>query len=158
MSIKNLKPTKKTIFKQGYFPLNEAKKYKGNGPIIYRSSWELKFCNYCERTPEIIEWSSESFSIKYFNPIDKIWHNYYPDFIITLNTGETIIIEVKPKSQIFEKPIPPKRKTRKAELNYVNNCKTWIINNAKRLACTEFANLRGFKYEVITEDFFKNKT
>ena len=48
MNIKNNKPRKKSKYAQGYFPINECKKYVGYGPIIYRSSWERKFCFYCE--------------------------------------------------------------------------------------------------------------
>ena len=81
----------------------------GEGPIIYRSSWEKKFCLYCERTPTIEAWWSEPIAIKYFNPIDNKYHKYYPDYIIKLTNGEIYIIEVKPKSQL-KKPNIPKRK------------------------------------------------
>ena len=110
-SIKGNKPSKKSGFVQGYFPILECKKYFGNGPIIYRSSWEKKFCLYCERNPEIIQWSSESLSIKYFNPLDEKYHTYFPDFVVRTADGRTIIVEVKPKAQL-KKPNPPKRKTK----------------------------------------------
>ena len=51
--------------KKGTFDSFNPKKYVGERPIIYRSSWELKFMRLCEFNPEIIEWSSESVVIPY---------------------------------------------------------------------------------------------
>ena len=156
-SIKNNKPSRNSGFIQGYFPLNECKKYQGNGPIIYRSSWEKKFCLYCERNPEIISWSSESFSIKYFSPIDQKYHSYFPDFIVTLSSGKTFIVEVKPKAQL-QKPEPPKRRTQKSIKSYKWLYETWVINMCKKKYAEEFAKSKGWEYLLVTEDFFKIKT
>jgi hypothetical protein len=153
-SIKNNKPKRNSGFVQGYYPIHECKKYKGEGPIIYRSSWERKFCTYCERHPEIKWWSSESFSLKYFNPLDNKYHTYYPDFIIHLEDGSTIIVEIKPKAQL-QKPKPPTKKTPKAIKNYKWIYETWITNMCKKQAAEELAKARGWKYMLVTEDFFK---
>lgn len=155
-SIKNNKPSKKSGFVQGYFPINECKKYRGNGPIIYRSSWEKKFCLYCERNPEISFWSSESFSIRYFSPLDQKYHNYFPDYIVQLVNGSVIIVEIKPKAQL-NKPTPPKRATPKAVKNYKWAYETWVTNMTKKAAAEEFAKIKGWKYMLVTEDFFKPK-
>ena len=154
MSIKSNKPSNKSGFVQGYYPINECKKYQGKGPIIYRSSWEKKFCIYCERHPEIQWWSSESFSLKYFNILDNRYHTYYPDFIIQLVSGQTIIVEVKPKSQLV-KPDPPKKKTPKSVKGYKWLYETWVINMCKKQAAEELAKSRGWQYLIVTEDFFK---
>lgn len=156
MDIKNNKPSKKSGFKQGYFPILECKKYVGKGPIIYRSSLEKKFCLYCERNPTIISWSSESFVIRYFSPFDNKYHNYFPDYLLTLSTGEIFIVEIKPKSQLI-KPNPPKKKTPKALKNYKWAFETWTINMCKKLAAESYAAERGWKYMLVTEDFFKIK-
>ncbi len=48
------------------------KKYNGNAKnIICRSSWERRFCNYCDINESIIEWGSEEFFIPYVSPKDK---------------------------------------------------------------------------------------
>jgi len=156
-SIKNNKPSRKSGFVQGYFPLNECKKYQGKGPIIYRSSWERKFCLYCERNPEIEYWSSESFSIKYFSPLDKKYHNYFPDYVVRLRSGKTFIVEVKPKAQLV-KPEPPKRKTPKSLQSFKWLYETWVINMCKKSAAEEFAKTKGWSYLLVTEDFFKVRT
>ena len=56
--------SKKSLFKPAF-----PKKYKGNtNNIICRSSWETKFCNYCDLNENILEWASEEFYIKYVSP------------------------------------------------------------------------------------------
>jgi hypothetical protein len=155
-SIKSVKPSKKSGFVQGIFPINECKKYLGNGPIIYRSSWERKFCLYCERNPEIISWSSESFFIQYFSPLDNKYHKYFPDYIVSLTNGSVYVVEIKPKSQLI-KPEPPKRKTPKSLKSYKWAYETWVINMCKKAAAEEYSKIRGWEYLLVTEDFFKAK-
>ena len=55
-------------------------KYQGDpNNIICRSSWERRFCNYCDTNPNILRWASEEFSIPYVSPVDNRVHRYYPD-------------------------------------------------------------------------------
>ena len=57
----------KSIFKP-----KKPKKYKGDiTNIICRSSWERRFCNYCDLNENIVEWGSEEFWIPYLSPVDK---------------------------------------------------------------------------------------
>ena len=35
-------------------------------------------------------WSSESLSIKYFNPNDNKYHTYFPDYVVRLSNGDTV--------------------------------------------------------------------
>jgi hypothetical protein len=155
-SIKGNRPSKKSAFVQGYFPINECRKYQGEGPIIYRSSWERKFCMYCERNPEIAWWSSESLRIKYFNVLDNEYHNYFPDFIIHLREGRTIIIEIKPKAQLI-KPEKPKKITKKSTKSFKWAYEAWVTNMCKKQAAEEFARIKGWEYMIVTEDFFKSR-
>ena len=39
---------------------------------IYRSDWERKFMEYCDRTATIVQWGSEPFSIPYKNPVTNL--------------------------------------------------------------------------------------
>ena len=77
--------------------------------IIYRSSWELRFLQWCDSNDNIIEYASEEFSIPYLSPLDNRPHRYYPDFLIKVKESGGVIkkyvIEVKPKRQTQE----PKR-------------------------------------------------
>jgi hypothetical protein len=89
----------KSIYKPSY-----PQKYIGNSNnIICRSSWERRFCRWCDLNENIISWGSEEFCVPYKSPVDNRVHRYYPDFIIKVKeqSGEikTYVIEVKPKKQ-----------------------------------------------------------
>ena len=86
-----------------YKPSN-PEKYQGNANnIICRSSWERRFCNWCDNNPNILKWASEEFSIPYVSPIDNRIHRYYPDYLIEVKevSGKIkkYVVEVKPKKQ-----------------------------------------------------------
>jgi len=107
------------------------KKYKGNpNNIICRSSWERKFCSYCDLNENIIEWASEEFFIPYVSPIDNKVHRYFPDFIIKVKESKgsikTYVVEIKPKRQT----IAPVKKSRVTK-SFIHECKTYAINQAK---------------------------
>lgn len=156
VNIKHLKPSRKSGFVQGYFPITESLKYLGTGPVIYRSSWEKKFCLYCERNPEIQHWSSEPISIRYFNIMDNNYHTYFPDYLVKLMSGKTILVEIKPKAQL-QKPTEPKKKTQKAIESYKWSYNTWLTNLSKAKAAKEYATSRGWDFMYVTEDFFQAK-
>jgi hypothetical protein len=127
-------------------------KYKGNSDnIICRSSWERKFCRWCDLNENILEWGSEEFWIPYRSPVDNRVHRYFPDFIIKIReeTGKikTYIIEVKPKKQT----IPPTKKSRVTK-SYLNEVKTYAVNQAKWKAADEFCKDRMIEFKIITED------
>lgn len=127
-------------------------KYKGNpNNIICRSSWERKFCRWCDLNESIISWGSEEFYIPYISPVDNRVHKYFPDFIIKVKeqSGEikTYVIEVKPKRQT----IPPQKKSRTTK-SYLYEVKTYAVNQAKWKAAEEFCKDRLIEFKVITED------
>jgi hypothetical protein len=93
--IKSVKPTARSGFRQGYYTLSNPDKYVGDPTkIIYRSSWEYRFCRYCDLTESVIKWSSEPYPIKYISPFDNKEHNYYIDFYMCLQKGDAIIITI----------------------------------------------------------------
>ena len=127
-------------------------KYKGNpNNIICRSSWERKFCRWCDLSENIISWGSEEFYIPYISPIDNRVHKYFPDFIIKVReqSGEikTYVIEVKPKKHT----VPPQKKSRVTK-SYIYEAKTYAVNQAKWKAAEEFCKDRLIEFKVITED------
>lgn len=127
-------------------------KYKGNpNNIICRSSWERKFCRWCDLNENILEWGSEEFSIPYISPLDNRVHRYFPDFIIKVkesnNKIKTYIIEVKPKKQTK----PPQKKSRVTK-SYLYEMKTYAVNEAKWKAAKEFCEDRRIEFKIITED------
>jgi hypothetical protein len=127
-------------------------KYKGNpNNIICRSSWERKFCRWCDLNENIISWGSEEFCIPYVSPVDNRVHRYFPDFIIKVKeqSGEikTYIIEVKPAKQT----VPPKQKS-KITKSYLYEAKTYAVNQAKWKAASEFCKDRLIEFKIITEN------
>jgi len=136
--------------KSRYKPDN-PKKYKGDyNNIICRSSWERKFCRWCDLTESVLEWGSEEFWIPYKSPVDNRTHRYFPDFIIKVkdNSGvvKTMVIEVKPQKQTTE----PKKRSRVTK-SYLYECKTFAVNQAKWKAASEFCKDRLIEFKIITE-------
>jgi hypothetical protein len=141
-------------YKGKYIPTNK-KKYVGDPyKIVYRSLWERKFMVYCDMNESIISWASEEIVIPYRSPIDNRIHRYFPDFFIKVKqqTGEikNMIIEIKPKVQCSPPKIP-KRKT----IKYLNEVKTWGINEAKWKAAMEWCSDRKMEFKLITENELK---
>ena len=154
MSIKKNKPSKDSSFFQGYYKPEHPEKYKGEYPIIYRSSWEHKFCIWCDRNSEVIHWASEPFSIKYWNILTKKFHTYYPDFYISMKKDNEIkkyVVEIKPKSQL-KKPAPPKKKTAKSLKNYKYIYEAYMKNLCKIDALNKFAKNQNLNVMLLTED------
>ena len=156
MSIKKVKPWGKTKSGQ-YIPINPDK-YKGKYPIVWRSSWELKYCKYCDREENILYWSSEPFPIKYYNPLKQKTHNYFPDYWIRVKTTSNeireFLIEVKPYSQLI-KPKEPKRKTVQSIKNYKYAAELYVKHLAKAKAAKLWAENNNMEYKILTEKTIK---
>jgi len=137
-------------YKSKYKP-NYPNKYKGDpNNIICRSSWERRFCSWCDLNENIISWGSEEFFISYVSPVDNRVHRYFPDFIIKVkeSTGQikTYVIEVKPKRQTQ----PPKPKSRMTK-GFLYEAKTYAVNQAKWKAADEWCKDRMLEFKIITE-------
>ena len=138
-------------YKSKYKP-NYPNKYKGDpNNIICRSSWERRFCSWCDLNENIISWGSEEFFISYVSPVDNRVHRYFPDFIIKVKESagqiKTYVIEVKPKRQTQ----PPKPKSRMTK-GFLYEAKTYAVNQAKWKAAVEFCKDRMLEFKIITED------
>ncbi len=155
MSIKNNKPTHKSGFKQGYYNPTYPEKYSGEKPIIYRSSWELKWMKWCDHNEKILKWGSETVKIPYISKLDGKSHTYYPDGVMLVETEEgntkKFLVEIKPKNQLV-KPNPPKKNSKKAFESYQWTAKEYIKNMSKYEYAKEWCRKRGFKFIIMTED------
>ena len=137
--------------KSKYTPIYPSK-YQGNTKhIICRSSWERKFCQWCDKNSSIIYWASEEISIPYVSPKDNRVRRYYPDFLIKVqeknNIVKTYVVEVKPKKQTLP-PKPRKRVTK----SYLYECTTYAVNQAKWKAANEFCKDNRIEFKIVTED------
>ena len=136
---------------KGKFRPKNHKKYKGDfREVIYRSSWELKFMQYCDTNKSIVKWSSEEIVIPYRSPVDNRIHRYFPDFYVKYKdvTGnfQEKVIEIKPAKQVKE-PKMQKRRTKK----YVSEVFTYATNQAKWQAAEDFCKDRKWKFQILTE-------
>lgn len=105
---------------------------------------------YCDTTDEVLEWNSEEFVIPYMSPIDKKMHRYFVDFYCKIDRKTSIrkyLIEIKPKKFCSE-PKKPKRITKR----YLNEMKTWGINNSKWEAASKWCEKKDMKFLILTED------
>ena len=137
---------------KGRYKPKQPKKYIGDPTkVIYRSLLEKRFMLYCDKTDAILEWGSEEVIVPYKSPIDNRMHRYFVDFIVKLknkdNITEVLLIEVKPKKQCSP-PKKPQKKTRK----YFTEMKNWGVNSAKWKAATEYAENKGWKFIIITDE------
>ena len=140
-----------------YIPIN-PKKYRGDhSKVIYRSLWERKLMVYCDNNKSVLEWGSEEVIIPYMSPWDGRLHRYFPDFYMKVMQASGVtkkfIIEVKPKYQCQPPTKAPKRKTKR----WLNEVKTWVINEAKWKSANEFCLDHGMEFKILTEDHLNIK-
>ncbi len=140
---------------KGKFIPKNVNKYRGNyRNIIYRSSWELKFMNYCDSRPNVLEWGSEEIAIPYRSPLDRKIHRYFVDFYVKMvdSNGKVskYLIEIKPKRQTIA-PKPAQRKTK----SYLYEVTEYVKNEAKWEAAKEFCLDKGWQFLILTEDELK---
>lgn len=149
-SIKHLKPNPNSKYKQGYY--ENAKKYVGPLPIIYRSSYELRFIQKLELNPNVVKWSSENIQIPYLmrerqpnGKFKEVRHTYNIDYTVWLKDGTQYIIEVKPSTMV---PLNESQ-IRRNPVMYKNYMK-WKY-------AIEWAKKNGFVFRVVTERDLETK-
>ena len=69
-------------FAQGRYNMKNPDKYVGGKTPLYRSSWEFAFMRFCDESPSIQKWASESIRIPYRHPFTGKFTIYVPDFFI----------------------------------------------------------------------------
>jgi len=142
----------------GRFRPKNPQKYKGDPTkIIYRSLWEFKFFRHVDKHPDVIWWQSEEVIVPYRSPIDGRLHRYFPDVIVRQKKPdgktETLMIEIKPKAQTRPPDIRNKSTLKgRVSKRYLNEVKTWGVNESKWKAAQNFCADRGWKFLIYTED------
>ena len=133
-----------------WFPKNPQKYIGDFNNIIARSSWEIRFMNYCDLSSNVIKWNSEDVKIPYLSPIDGKPHNYHVDFIASIKVSDgsvkTFLIEIKP----FAQTQPPKNTRNKKTL--MESVATYQVNQAKWDAARLYCKKHGFEFMLITEN------
>jgi hypothetical protein len=139
-------------YRQGKYRPQNPEKYNGDPTnIVYRSSYELKFMQYCDLTESVNGWKSEEFWIPYRSPIDNKIHRYFPDFFVKYKdkngNNRHLVVEIKPQKDLKMPETNPKRKTK----SWAYAVKTWAVNQAKWEAAREYCADRNYEFRVLTE-------
>ena len=139
-------------YRQGKYRPQNPEKYNGDPTnIVYRSSYELKFMQYCDLTESVNTWKSEEFWIPYRSPIDNKVHRYFPDFFVKYKdkngNNRHLVVEIKPQKDLKMPETNPKRKTK----SWAYAVKTWAVNQAKWEAAREYCADRNYEFRVLTE-------
>ena len=147
---------KRRQYKQGIYRPRQPDKYKGSWPILYRSSYELRFMNWCDTNNNITEWSSESIIIPYIRPTDGKLHRYFVDNTVKIKDKEgnihKYLVEIKP----FKETLPPVNTPRKRHNTLVKENYRYAINSSKWEAAQKWATKNGYKFIIITEKDLKS--
>ena len=137
---------------KGKYTIKNKKKYIGDPTkVTYRSLWERQTFKWCENSPRVKKWNSEEIVVPYKCKTDGRLHRYFVDLLVELDNKDIILVEIKPKKQTVA-PKNPKRKTKK----YINEVMTYIKNTSKWEAANQYADQKGWKFQVWTEETLKN--
>ncbi len=127
---------------------------------MYRSSWELKFLQYCDQNDNVLRYAAEPVGISYWNPLTKKPSTYWIDTVMITrnkdNSETKWLIEVKPNKYLTP-PEPPTKLTEKKTMNYAYHAKAYIVNSAKFEAAREYAAQHNMRFGIITENFLFNR-
>ena len=131
---------------KGRYRVKNPEKYKGDySNVVYRSLWEKHAFKWCDQNSEIKYWSSEETVIPYLYEVDRKYHRYFMDLKIVYKSGKTVLIEIKP-----EKELSPPKGDRRTE-RYINEGLTYIKNQNKWKAASEYAKDQGWEFQIWTE-------
>lgn len=139
-------------YEQGKYRPRNPQKYLGDpNNILYRSSWEHLFCRWCDTTPSVLRWTSETIVVPYVYSVDGKEHRYFIDFAIIVQqadgTQKKFLVEIKPFSQT---QVPKPRAGMKQEA-FNEAMLTYAKNQDKWKAAQKYARSIGAEFIVLTE-------
>lgn len=106
---------------------------------------------WLDENPSVIEWNSEETIIPYLCRTDQRMHRYFPDFLVKFDTGITLLIEIKPDSQI-RKPVVDGKKINKALIESIT---TYTKNSSKWEAAEAHCKKHGWQFQIWGESALK---
>ena len=135
-----------------YVPVNPDKYIGDLSKIFCRSSYELVACRWLDLTPEIVKWNLEGVSIPYYDPVRDKMRIYIMDFVAQAiqpnGIDKIFLIEVKPKKQTKK----PTLTSRTSQATYTAAVNLYLTNSAKWEAAKLYAENKGYKFLLWTED------
>ena len=154
MSLKKRKLRKN---EREFVPKN-IEKYVGQYPIITRSSWENRYCQWLDVNPAVLEWSSEGHCVRYVDPFQpQRKRRYFPDYYVCLWTSKgkkRYLVEIKPEKDLK----PPPKNSKKSKKTLFTMETTYKVNQAKFRAAEDYCRKMGYEFKILTEkQLFRNK-
>ncbi len=139
----------------GSYKLENPLKYIGKGAEpIYKSHYELVMFRWLDTNIKVKRWGYELIEIPYFFPIDSKVHKYqvdiYAEIIDTEGNVSRFLAEIKPNAET-KLPAYPSSKNSSAIRSYNLKKVTFIKNQAKWLAASQFCEQAGMKFKIFTE-------
>lgn len=139
-------------YSQGKYEIQNINKYVGKKQPTYRSSWELTFCQFCDKNPNVLQWASEAIHINYKNPFTGKNTIYVPDFLIVYQDKNG-----KNHAELIE--IKPSKETMMEAARSVRDKAAVALNMAKWTAARKFCAANGLQFRVVNEqDIFHQGT
>ena len=139
-------------YKQGVYEVKNKDKYLGTKNPRYLSSYELRVFQYLDTSPHVIKWGAEVVVIPYYSPVDEANRRYMVDIYVEYKKPNGKIskelIEIKPSQQTKK----PRKGKRKKEKTYLKELYTYNVNIAKWMAAKKYAEERGWKFRLLTEE------
>lgn len=141
---------------KGKYTPKYPEKYMGDvNKITFRSSWELRFMEFCDNNVNIVKWASEEIVVPYIKPTDGKVHRYYPDFYIEYWTGDNQykreLIEIKPYKESGIAAAKAKHKNGRRKKTSTYDQIMAVINESKWKAANELCKKHGIHFRVLTE-------
>lgn len=125
-------------------------KYVGDrNNCFYCSLWERQLMKWADNNEGVVAYSANDVVIPYRCVTDNRIHHYYIDFMIEFKNGGKYLIEIKPAAQTK----PPEK--RKMTRRYLNEVLTYSKNMSKWTYAKDWAEARGFKFQIWTENTLK---
>lgn len=161
------KPNKPDKYLSGYYKLiNESKYVADPKQIVYRSSLELKFCNFLDKNPNVIKWGSEIIGVPYIGSDNK-QHTYYLDFYVEMKNPsnpagyDRLLVEVKPSVEVDrviknEPPKKPLKITPQSLKNWEYAILEFFKNRLKWQAAQSFSRTKSMSFIIVTEKTINN--
>jgi len=150
----------KKRYHSGLYQVFNTQKYMGDvTKVIYRSSWELKFMLYLDKTDRILRWGSENITIPYQDEKGK-FHRYYPDMYYEMMINNDphkfmrVVAEIKPYKET-KYPTKPKKITVKSMESYEYQLKTYQRNLYKWTKAKVWCERNQMIFVIIHEGHLK---
>ena len=156
------RPNKSDKYYSGYYKLINPNKYISDPTkIVYRSSLELKFCNFVDKNPRILKWGSEIVGVPYMGADNKP-HTYWMDFYVEIENKnnpagyDRLLVEVKPSQEAMrvvenKPPLKPVKSTPTSLRNWEYALKEFMKNKLKWIYAQEYARQKCMNFVIVTE-------